>query len=32
MWKDHQRDGQGKYIFPDGTIYEGMWKDHKKNG
>jgi hypothetical protein len=23
---------QGIYEFPDGTLYEGEWKDHKMHG
>ena len=29
---DHQRDGQGTYMFADGEKYEGSWKDDKRNG
>ena len=27
-----QRDGQGKQIWPDGSVYEGFWKGDKANG
>ena len=26
------RDGHGKYIYTDGTVYEGNWKNDKKHG
>ncbi|CAD8206471.1 unnamed protein product [Paramecium pentaurelia] len=32
QWKNHQRNGKGKYIFPDGSLYEGYWVDDKANG
>ncbi|TNV80834.1 hypothetical protein FGO68_gene8887 [Halteria grandinella] len=31
-WKDNQRNGQGKSIFPNGESYEGYWKDDKRQG
>ncbi|CAD8118149.1 unnamed protein product [Paramecium sonneborni] len=32
QWKNHKRNGKGKYIFPDGSLYEGSWVDDKANG
>lgn len=29
--KDSLRDGFGRYNFPDGDSYEGMWKNNKQN-
>ena len=26
------RQGRGRQIWPDGSLYEGWWKDDKKNG
>ena len=26
------RDGRGKQIWPDGSLYEGFWKNDKANG
>ena len=26
------RQGRGKQIWPDGSMYEGWWKDNKANG
>ena len=28
----HGRHGQGKYTLPDGTSYEGNWKNNKQHG
>lgn len=25
-------EGQGKMIYADGKVYEGMWKDGQKHG
>jgi hypothetical protein len=25
-------NGRGKYTWPDGTLYDGGWKDDKRNG
>lgn len=29
---DGERHGQGVYLWSSGTIYEGMWKNGKKEG
>ncbi len=26
------RQGKGTYILPDGSMYEGYWRDNKQNG
>jgi len=26
------RQGKGRQIWPDGSMYEGWWKDNKANG
>jgi hypothetical protein len=26
------RDGRGKQIWPDGSLYEGFWRNDKANG
>lgn len=31
-WLNANRDGSGKYIWPDGSFYDGLWKDDKANG
>ena len=28
----NQRDGQGKQVWPDGSVYEGFWNADKANG
>lgn len=28
----NQREGRGVQIWPDGSIYEGYWKNDKANG
>lgn len=28
----NQREGKGTQIWPDGSIYEGTWKNDKANG
>lgn len=30
--KTNERDGMGVLIWPDGSIYEGYWKNNKANG
>lgn len=30
--KTQERDGMGVLIWPDGSIYEGFWKQNKANG
>lgn len=31
-WKNAMRDGQGKYVWPDRSFYEGDWVEDKANG
>ena len=31
-YKYGQKDGNGKYVFPNGDIYEGEWFDNKPHG
>ena len=30
--KTGQKDGMGMLIWPDGTLYEGFWKNDRQNG
>jgi len=32
QWLGKARDGHGKQVWPDGSRYEGEWKDDKANG
>lgn len=32
MWKNNKHHGKGIYEFPDGTIYEGEWGNHRMHG
>lgn len=32
MQVDDQMDGQGKYVRPDGSTYEGYWENNLQNG
>ena len=27
-----QREGHGKFTYPDGGVYEGLWKNDEKSG
>lgn len=31
-FKNGKRDGQGTFLYADGSKYEGMWKENQKNG
>lgn len=31
-WRDEQPEGEGRYIWPDGSIYEGSWMSGQKHG
>ncbi len=31
-WSEGKRNGFGRFIFPDGTIYRGHWKDDCRDG
>ena len=30
--KENIREGRGKQIWPDGSLYEGFWRNDKANG
>jgi len=32
QWLDGQRDGIGTQLWPDGSRYEGQWRNDKANG
>lgn len=32
QWLDGQRDGMGTQLWPDGSRYEGQWRNDKANG
>ena len=32
QWLNELRDGYGVQVWPDGSIYEGMWREDKANG
>ena len=32
MFKDDNREGDGVYLYSDGTKYEGQWKNNERNG
>lgn len=29
---DGRKEGKGKYVWPDGSYYEGEWRENKING
>ena len=31
-FKDDKIEGEGVYIYPDGSKYEGSWEKNKRNG
>jgi len=31
-WEDNLRNGNGEYLYSDGSIYRGQWKNDSKNG
>jgi hypothetical protein len=31
-WLNGKRDGNGKYVWPDGSYYEGDWISDKAHG
>ena len=32
QWLNGKRNGIGKFFYSNGSIYEGFWKDNKKEG
>ena len=32
QWLDGMRDGIGQQLWPDGSRYEGQWRNDKANG
>jgi hypothetical protein len=30
--RDNKKQGKGKYLYKDGDVFEGMWKDNKEHG
>jgi hypothetical protein len=30
VWKDGTMSGRGVFTWPDGSVYDGDWKDNKR--
>lgn len=31
-WAHNNRNGEGKYFYPNGDVYDGEWKNDKRHG